>query len=348
MIASQIESPFADGYALLTIEPNTEKTFRKEKYNITYYHYVCQATGESVSTDESDELNVEQVYSEYRAKHRILSPEQISQMREQYGVSAARMSDILGFGPNQYRNYEDGEVPSLSNAKLLNLAAKPQNFRELVEEKKNELTRTQYEKLVKRLRELMDDGIEPIRIDGLVVCLASTISPAISDEYTGHSVPNAEKFAEMVLFFYGHLNHLYHVKLFKLLFYADFYHYKCTGHSISGYKYKAIKRGPVPENYSLHIEFMAQQRLLTQGVDPTHTRSDDGGPVTVYSASRKANMNMFSESEKEVLATVLKKLGYKKRPEIEQISHKEDGWIDNEQQRSLISYSKYAPTLKAI
>ena len=43
------------------------------------------------------------------------------------------MSRILGFGANQYRLYETGEMPSLSNARLILLVADEQNFRKLAE-----------------------------------------------------------------------------------------------------------------------------------------------------------------------------------------------------------------------
>ncbi len=43
------------------------------------------------------------------------------------GLSAARMAEVLGLGANTYRNYEQGEVPSESNARLL--AQNPEEFK---------------------------------------------------------------------------------------------------------------------------------------------------------------------------------------------------------------------------
>lgn len=348
MIASQIESPFADGYAHLQTELST-KTFRKEEYCITYHHYVCEVTGQSFSTDESDALNVNQVYNQYRTKHHVIFPKQIQQMRAQYGLTAARMSLILDLGPNQYRYYEDGEVPSVSSAKLLRLATNPRNFRELVEDKKDVLTKkNEYENLIQRLRDLIEEEETPTRIAGLIVSPASTIAHEIPNEYTGFVAPDPEKFAEMVLYFFEHLNYLYQVRLLKLLFYSEFYHYKRTGVSITGYQYKAITHGPVPQNYEIHIGLMVTKGLLDYGVDPTRRRSDDGGPVTIYTPKRRANMAIFSETEKEALEAVRRELGFKSRIQIEELSHEEDGWIANQQQRDLISYQQYAFTLKAL
>lgn len=91
--------------------------FRKEEF--TYIHTgIIDEAGDTWTTTELDEANLFQVYNEYRTRHGIPFPDQIIGLREHYGLSAAKMSQILGFGINQYRMYEDGEVPSLSNAPL--------------------------------------------------------------------------------------------------------------------------------------------------------------------------------------------------------------------------------------
>ncbi len=42
------------------------------------------------------------------------------------------MAEVLGFGTNVYRQYESGEVPNQSNARLIQLANDPEEFRKLV------------------------------------------------------------------------------------------------------------------------------------------------------------------------------------------------------------------------
>lgn len=65
------------------------------------------------------------------------------------------MSTLMGFGINQYRSYEEGEIPSLSNAKLISLARDPRNFRELILERKDELKERELADLLRRVDELM-------------------------------------------------------------------------------------------------------------------------------------------------------------------------------------------------
>ena len=57
-------------------------------------------------------------------------------LRKHYGLSSAKMSQILGFGINQYRMYEDGEVPSISNAHTIIAAKEKVIFMAFVEASK--------------------------------------------------------------------------------------------------------------------------------------------------------------------------------------------------------------------
>ncbi|MBK6776786.1 MAG: hypothetical protein IPG74_13435 [Flavobacteriales bacterium] len=43
------------------------------------------------------------------------------------------MSEVLGFGANVWRSYDAGEVPSESNARLIQLVQEPKRMRDLVE-----------------------------------------------------------------------------------------------------------------------------------------------------------------------------------------------------------------------
>lgn len=47
-------------------------------------------------------------------------------IREYYGYNSSQMSRLLGFGLNQWANYEKGHEPSESNALLIELIADPE------------------------------------------------------------------------------------------------------------------------------------------------------------------------------------------------------------------------------
>lgn len=344
MIQPRIDSPFTDGYATLQWEADTQ-AFRKEEYNYLYHYYACDETHERFVTPELANLNTTQIYNQYRAKHHILFPSQIKAMREQYELTAARMSLILDLGPNQYRYYEDGEMPSASNANLLRLASDPATFRRLVDAHRDDLRSTEYPKIISRLEQLCQSPTAYRKIAGLLLAPAPVEEP---DEYTGFALPDFVKFAEMVLFFFGPLRQLGTVKLWKLMFYADFWHYRLTGKGMSGFNYQALPHGPVPRHYEMHIGTMVEEQLLKRVVDSTRVRTDGNGPVIWYAPARSAQTDVFSPSEMAVLQEVLQKLGYKKRTEVEDLSHEEKAWLDNETGFKSISYQTYAYGLKAL
>ena len=127
-------------------------TFRKEEF--TYIHTgIIDESGDTWTTTELDETNLFQVYNEYRTRHAIPFPDQIIGLREHYGLSAAKMSQILGFGINQYRMYEDGEVPSLSNARTLLAACEKTLFKSFVKAAKSNMSDAEYSWLMNKIED---------------------------------------------------------------------------------------------------------------------------------------------------------------------------------------------------
>ena len=344
MIKPRIESPFSDGDATLHWEADTQ-AFRKEEFHYCYHYYQCDETEERFVTPELANLNTAQIYNQYRAKHRFLFPDQIKAMREQYELTGARMSLVLGLGANQYRHYEDGEMPSSSNANLLRLASDPTAFRRLVDAHQADLRPAEYQKLCSRLDQLSHPVAAYGRAAGLPVAASSAEEPS---EFTGFATPDFAKFAEMVLFFFQPLNRLGTVKLWKLMFYADFWHYRLTGKAISGFRYQALPHGPVPRQYEMYIGAMVDEQLLNRVIDADRVRTDGNGPVIWYAPARPAQTEVFTASEQTVLQEVLQKLGYKKRSEVENLSHEEQAWKDNNACFDRISYQTYAYDLKAL
>lgn len=57
---------------------------------------------------------------------------------------------------------------------------------------------------------------------------------------------NREKLINTIIYFANKVDKCGKVKLFKLLYFLDFEHYKLTGRSVTGLDYYAWKMGPVP------------------------------------------------------------------------------------------------------
>ena len=222
-----MKSPITSGEMTLKREERVMR-FRKKNYPLQYHYYYCNDSGQQFTTTELDDINLIQVYNQYRDEHNLPFPEEIGGIRAAYGLSAAKIAEILGLGTNSYRNYEQGEVPSESNARLIQVAQDPEEFKKIVL-LSGALQGKQLERLSVRIEHLIESRKKTTCVDIEEYLLGSKLP----DEYSGYRIPSLEKLSEMVVFFAETLAP-WKTKLNKLLFYADFLHFKTTGYSISG------------------------------------------------------------------------------------------------------------------
>ncbi len=303
--------------------------FRKEEFRILSHFYKCEDTGEQFEDEKLSELNNHQVLNQYRTKYSIPFPDQIKSIRNKYGVSASKMADILGFGANCYRQYEAGEVPSQSNARLIQLVNDPHEFKKLVD-----------------LSVIDDKGKIYKNIDALLVRIKEDkeriqlekyfLGNCLPNEFTGYKVSDLGKFSEMVVFFSDRLKP-WKTKLNKLLFYSDFLNFKLTGYSMSGIQYRAITLGPVPNNFQTIYEY-----LENKGAVQIISKSFQNGALgEQFASDRDINEELFSETEIDILEHVCNKFEATSTNEIVELSHEEKAWIENKDKCSMIDY-RYA------
>lgn len=118
----------------------------------------------------------------------------------------------------------------------------------------------------------------------------------------------------------------------KALFYADFKHFQCYGVGITGVRYVHLEYGPCPDQYQNLIQCMINEHILVAAKHHELKSSD------------KANLNVFSDSEREVLETIIhlvKRDGGKK---LLTLSHEEQAYKKTESMQ-FISY-EFAKELK--
>ncbi|MBL7909811.1 MAG: DUF4065 domain-containing protein [Bacteroidia bacterium] len=333
-----MKNSFTEKGKTLKIE-NKALTFRKEEFGVRYHYYEHPITGDKYTTQELDEINLNQLYNQYRAKHHLPFPEEIIAIRNKYALPATKMSEILGFGINVYRNYESGEIPSESNARLIQLAKDPEEFLKLLK-----LSRTyeggELEKRIKIIEEVKDLEKDFFDVDLEVYMMGDKLP----DEYTGFKIPQLDKFVEMVVFFTERLEP-YKTKMNKVLFYSDFLNFKKSCFSISGARYMAIQLGPVPKNFGTLFDYAANK----DHIDIVYTEFSDGkiGEHFMPRNDRKFNAGLFSREELEVMEIIADKFKPMNTSKIVDVSHDESGWQKNVEGFKGISY-KYGFELKSV
>lgn len=328
-----MKSPYT-GKEMILCKEERPFSFRKEEFIVVYHFFKCTERDESFTTTELDDLNLNQLYNQYRAKHKLPFPDEIILLRENYGLSAKKMSEVLGFGLNSYRNYENGEVPNMSNSRLIQLVKDAREFKKLLllsnslESKSLDKTKSRLELIIKEQKELRFYSQLKEYLIGVPV----------ADSFTGFRLPDLNKFTEMIIFFTERLKP-WKTKLNKLLFYADFIMYEKSGFSISGIRYRAIPMGPVPENCDSIFEYLAKKDEF----EIISALFPDGGVGEQFKPNPKHKFNpaLFSDSELTVLEEVANRFRNTSTDEIIEISHKEKGWIENNREKKIIDY-KYS------
>lgn len=300
----------------MIFEPDKIK-YRGEEFDCMYISFRDDELDESYTTTESDGVWYNQVTNRYREKHGIPYTDEIIALREQYGLSAAKMSVILGFGANQYRLYEEGEVPSESNGKMIRSAMNPQVFLDLVKSSRCQLTDKEYAKITARVEEvitstkrLQDERWETKRLFRNERGLANGFAPQ-----------STNRLKNLLLYILSQMGETFQTKMNKVLFYIDFLSYRERGIAISGLTYNALEFGPVPQRwdrvYSAFDE-VEEKLLLVQGQECTVLQSDG-----------KADMSDFATDEIAVIDEVCGKLKNMTSRAVSKMSHEEPAWKDH-------------------
>lgn len=327
-----ITSPFTGGNATLRTEKN-QLTFRKEAFSYTYLFYECDATKQRFTTTELDEVNINQVYNQYRVKYGIPFPDEIKAIRGKYSLPASKMAEVLGFGDNQYRLYENGDMPSEANGKVLASIRNPYCFKEFVKNARHQLDDKEYSKILEK--------IENAQMQPKDTMVSNLIFGSCQrDETNGYASQSLLKLKNVLLFFIEKCNGVFCTKMNKLLFYVDFYSYRQYGVAITGLAYKAIQFGPVPLRWD-------RVYSLIDDVNQEIVYFDNGNYGQRLVSNMSCDLSVFSENEKDVLNAVLLRFKNVSAKEIADVSHDENAWKNYHFSDELIKFDE-AFTLTAI
>lgn len=307
-------SPITGKPMIIVAEKDTVE-FRGESYSYTHFAYRCEDSGEQYTTDELDEVNTNQVYNAYRERHGYPYPDEITKLRQHYGLSASMMSEIMGFGANQWRLYEAGKVPNESNARAITAIRNKSVFLDFLEGAKLTIGEKAYNKI-----KLHTESIpEYVR----------TLKPSIFNGYTPY-LP--KKTAEVIKYFCNCFEGVFVTKMNKLLFYSDFIKYKREGYGLTGLEYRAITHGPVPIGYG---EIYSR----AEGIEMEEFIYPNGTSGILLQTQESPNMEIFSDEEKEILAEVSNLFKDYSAGKISEQSHQEKGWIEYFKEKKTIPYS---------
>ena len=110
-------------------------------------------------------------------------------------------------------------------------------------------------------------------------------------------------------------------KLNKVLYYADFIHHRRYGRPITGVEYQKLPHGPAPRRL-----LPVRDDLVARG--DIEVRPEPYFLLTIDRTvpKRAPNLDMFTDTEREVVMEVVRQLDTMTGAEVSDMSHEEFGW----------------------
>lgn len=302
------------------VETHIEK--KKERYMVCGEQIevdadilVCSECGEELFCEELDNATLVKSYNEYRKRHKLLLPEEIKDIRMQYGLSQRSFAKLLNWGDKTIFRYENGSIQDKAHNTILLFLRNPENMKTYLVENEVQLSEKQKSKLLDKVEKLLKG--KEFQEDSEYILLDAPC------EENGFKKFDYEKLCGMVLFFANKSVELLKTKLMKLLNYSDMIFFKENGVSISGLRYVHLQFGPVPKNFDnimekMEIDKIAHIEVFYEGGYEKHQVIPDGDIPE----------NILSDEEVAVLERIYNKFKNFGSYEISQYSHKEKGYCE--------------------
>jgi len=128
-------------------------------------------------------------------------------------------------------------------------------------------------------------------------------------------------------------------KLNKLLYFADFGHFREHGHPISGEKYMALQNGPVPRHMIGTLDQMKRAGTLRE--DEVNVGANR--PMLRPAAIQNPDISQFSSSEISYVDEVLAKYARMTGTELANLSHAEPGYRAARDKETIEYGTSYLP-----
>ena len=315
------------------ISHDEEILVRGEPILVHVEYYKCAECGTEFRDPRSPDDPLDSAYREYRRRHGMVQPEEIRQFRKRFGLTQHELSNLLGWGAVTLSRYENGALQDDAHDTTLKLAMEPANLLELIEQKPEALRSERTDQLGQALREMLEEQRASFR-----AMYESRFGEYDPSEYSGYRRLDIAKLLNAIIFFCRNAE-VPKTKLNKLLFYADFTHYKEYTVSITGARYAHLPYGPAPDNFQHYIAALHHE----EGAIQIEERAFDGYAGEFLSALKEPDLSLFSTTELKVLAAIKEHFASFTSTAISDLSHQEDGY-QKTRDGDIISYA-YAETL---
>lgn len=280
--------------------------------DVMYYH--CEECDESFEIPRDGYDPLEKAFREYRNRKGLLQPEEIKNFRTEIKLTQKEWSELLGIGITTLIRYENGALQTEAHNQIIRMGMQPFNLLKMIENKPTALAEDKRTRIKQNLQnnyrdsgDLLNEAIEQF----------GSYAPSLLSGFKRFDIEKL--FQSMKLFCFK--EKVFKTKLMKLLFYADFKHFKDNGVSISGARYAHADHGPVPDQFETWL--VAISEWEKQITSQEHSIGNYVGEVFT---SGEPDWAIFSTSELAALLFVKNKFQNFNSQQIRDFSHQENAY----------------------
>lgn len=149
------ECPLCEGVRQLVYGSQTETVkVRGKEVEVDVKLYYCPTGDHYFQNLDDDEERIQKAYREYRRRSGYLQPEEIRQLREQYGLSQRAFAEFLDWGVMTIQRAESGALLDSGNNSLLVFLREDDNFIRYYKSRKSSLSEKVLIKIERKIKEL--------------------------------------------------------------------------------------------------------------------------------------------------------------------------------------------------
>ena len=316
----RVYCPYCKKEVEYKVEKRDLKEFRGIEINTYENVAICKECHQDLYVNEIEEKNNERTYELYREKANIIKPQDIVALREKYNISQRELTAILGFGKMTINRYERGGVPTKSQSDYIKLLIdNDDKFIEKVKEayKKGNINDKTYEKILSGefnasiSKEEIQDNIRRY------LWYALNRKP---DIYNGYKSLDIEKVENIISYIASKVKNLTITSLNKYLWFIDILSFNQRSIAITGLTYQNQKFGPTIIDKKYDEISLLDDKYIREDIET------ENGNTTRIISNNNYNLDKISDSEKEIIDTIIRLLKNKNVTDISELSHKEEGW----------------------
>lgn len=254
----------------------------------------------------------------YRKKHNLLTSDEVVNIRKSYGLSQVELAKLLGWGEATVSRYESKSIQDKSHDAMLRMIRDDSlSALQLLDRNREKFARLEYINIQQKVKkQLNTHGREYLSRRTLSSQYVDYMTPS---DLNGNTSLNIDKIEDIISYFAGKVDHLYKVKLMKLLWYADALSVKLRGYAFTGLVYQHEGMGALPIGH--------RNLVNLENVNVVEEESYNWNTMLHFYPSESRDLSSLNAEDKKILDKVIAKFKSMKAKDIVEYMHEEEAYL---------------------